>query len=120
MNNVSGYSPCSIYGQILSVKLFYAVGGSFLLCAPDNSDTFFCPIAVRIREVPLYVVPKTYIPKKSSHYATIVESQRSRSYGLATVLLRRCTTAYKPLHRSIATLRPQYGCVERSYGSAAV
>ena len=34
MNNVSGYSPCPIYGQILSVKsqmLFY---GSFLLCAP--------------------------------------------------------------------------------------
>ena len=37
MNNVSGYSPCPIYGQILSVEsqmLFYAVGGSFLLCAP--------------------------------------------------------------------------------------
>ena len=34
MNNVSGYSPCPIYGQILSVKsqmLFY---GSFLLYAP--------------------------------------------------------------------------------------
>ena len=41
MNNVSGYSPCPIYGQILSVKsqmLFYTVGGSFLLCAPGSTN----------------------------------------------------------------------------------
>ena len=41
----------------------------------------------------------------------------------ATVLLRSCyahVLRRTPLHRSIATLRPQYGCVERSYGGSAV
>ena len=61
MNNVSGYSPCPIYGQILSVKsqmLFYAVGGSFLLCAPAN--THVCMILashskVNCRYISLFV-----------------------------------------------------------------
>ena len=30
------YTWLRVYGQILSVKSFYAVGGSFLLCAPDH------------------------------------------------------------------------------------
>ena len=61
MNNVSGYSPCPIYGQILSVKsqmLFYAVGGSFLLCAPGRMYVSFRGIEMAITaKLPVCTIP---------------------------------------------------------------